>query len=356
MDAYGGMEMRRHESLLGSFDGESNKAFGRAETAGVVKCPLCSSRRQKRFCRGRGLQMHFASAHRDLDEATLARALSDAEASREERVPKGALPEACRAARDGDAEKLASLHRSGRWRPLDPAHRDKHGYRAHHWAAGSASGCLEACLLMASATEIDELTASERREGKRGGRTLLHWAARNGIEKHVELLCAMTPVDSRTADGTTPLMLALYAGHLTVADALLRHGASRRCENEWGCTCAHWAAMGEDPMRTLPWLLAVGSLEETSMGPSDMVTSQVHGHTAFHKLAQRGHASTALFLCTLLDGETKMLDRGLRPDAGGRRPSEIAACAGYDDAASVLRRLEGKVEEAAYVGSCRVTI
>ena len=52
MDAFAAMEARR---ATGS--AESNAVMGRGATAGWVRCPLCSARRQKRFARGRGLQM-----------------------------------------------------------------------------------------------------------------------------------------------------------------------------------------------------------------------------------------------------------------------------------------------------------
>ena len=45
------------------------REMGRGETAGWVRCPLCVARSrktlQKKFARGRGLQMHLESAHAD---------------------------------------------------------------------------------------------------------------------------------------------------------------------------------------------------------------------------------------------------------------------------------------------------
>jgi hypothetical protein len=50
-DAYKSLELRR------GYDATPLSELGRGSTAGWVKCGLCSARRQKRFARGRGLQM-----------------------------------------------------------------------------------------------------------------------------------------------------------------------------------------------------------------------------------------------------------------------------------------------------------
>lgn len=357
-DAYSGME---RQQCLGGI-GETTHISGRSKTAGLVKCPLCPGRRQKRFCSGRGLRMHFAAVHADAGATVLTEAMQTVEVESVGLPATSRMPEACEAARDGDEQKLAQLYSTGRWHPLDPAFCDKHGYRAHHWAAGTDGGCLNFCLTLASAREVDDATREERREGKRGGRTLLHWAARNGIAAHARLLLApphSTQVDARTADGTTPLMLALYSGRIEVAEVLIATGASMRCTNDWGCSCVHWASMGSCPIRTLPWLqekLRVSCGKNTDHDDSDyFVAKQVHGHTAFHKLAQRGQAAAALLLAhDLLKSSTRLLHTALAKDAGGRCPSRIAACAGFDHAATVLYDLEQRVDAATQHSLCHV--
>lgn len=358
LDAYSGME---RQLCLGGV-GKKTHISGRSKTAGLVKCPLCPARRQKRFCWGRGLRMHIAAIHADAAVTVLSEAMQSIEVDSMAAPVASEMSEACEAARDGDEQKLAQLYSTGRWHPLDPAFRDKHGYRAHHWAAGTDGGCLKFCLTLASAREVDDATRAERREGKRGGRTLLHWAARNGVVAHARLLLApphATHVDARTADGTTPLMLALYSGRIEVAEVLMATGASVRSTNDWGCSCVHWASMGSEPLRTLPWLQEkLRTSRDKSIDEDDatyFVAKQVHGHSAFHKLAQRGQADAALLLANdLLGYSTRLLQTALVKDAGGRRPSRIAACAGFDHAATVLYDLEQRVDAAARYSLCRV--
>ena len=173
---------------------------------------------------------------------------------------KTEVPPACAAARDGDEDTLRRLF-ANEWQPLDTASRDAHGYRAHHWAAGSAKGCLALCLELCDARTVDELTLHERREGKRGGRSLLHWACRNGVASHAALLVACTLVDARAADRTTPLMLALYGGHVDVCNILHKAGATVcLLVNDFDCGDAHWAAMGLDAVSTLAWLKRYATL------------------------------------------------------------------------------------------------
>ncbi|KAJ8603842.1 hypothetical protein CTAYLR_000285 [Chrysophaeum taylorii] len=346
MDAYSRMELCR---ALG--DETPMRDMGRAETAGTVKCPLCPARRQKRFARGRGFLGHMAHAHPNADVVS---AVREADAS-VMTVEKAVLPKACAAARDGDSATLERLYDEGSWDPLGSGCRDRHGYRPHHWAAGgvccledaSPNCCLDACLERASARAVDELTRREQRDGKRGSRALLHWAARNGVARHARKLLVDTPPDVRTADGTTPLMLALYGGHLDVAELLVGRGAAIQCDlrNDWGCTDVHWAAMGNAPVRSLRWLARVYA--GTEPFSHKLVSRQIHGHSAFHKLAQRGSADAVVFLARdALGASTTLLDAALAPDSSRRRPSQIARCAGFPDCADTLDKLQAGVAAA----------
>lgn len=334
LDTYSGMAL----------DSASPSLLGRAETAGTVKCPLCSVRRQKRFARGRGLRMHIAEVHADvcLAEATAAIQLANATVMT---VAKSELPLACRAARDGDVGLLRRLRDDSAWDPTG-APVDKHGYRPVHWAAGSRTGCLEFCLGFVSAQAVDATTRRERREGKRGGRSLLHWAARNGVYANAALLLAPphdAPLDARTFDGTTPLMLALYGGAVDVAALLLDSGASADAVNDWGCTDWHWAAMGEKPLAALQFLeqRCDGSFERA------LARTQIHGHSVAHKLATRGHVDAARWLKTtvLRCRRRDDLRSALDSDVTGRRPSQIASCAGFHACADVLRDLEAHMDD-----------
>ncbi|KAJ1445316.1 hypothetical protein M885DRAFT_550321 [Pelagophyceae sp. CCMP2097] len=286
--------------------------------------------------------MHMENAHAGLGAAELAAAYEAADATVEHHAaPPSALPAACVAARDGDGDTLRRLVAEERWAPLDLTSRDAHGYRAHHWAAGSLQGCLDVCLELCEAQSIDALTLLERREGKRGGRSLLHWAARNGIEQHARLLVPTTHPEARAADDTTPLMLALYGGHVKVCDVLRGAGASV-CElvNDFQCGDAHWAAMGLAPVFALQWLQRFAS---AAAWRTALAATQAHGHSCFHKLAQRGHSDAARWLADAFraaDFSAADAKKALGPDTSGRRPSQIAKCAGFDDCAGILEQTE----------------
>ena len=132
------------------------------------------------------------------------------------------------------------------------------------------------------------MTRCERIDRKRGGRTVLHWACRNGVHQNVALLRREDPASTElpTADGTTPLMLALYAASVEACDLLRDAGARiQKHRNAWGCRDAHWAAMGADAGVALAWLRRYVSKRAWREA---IIEPQAQGHTVFHKAAQRG--------------------------------------------------------------------
>ena len=71
----------------------------------------------------------------------------------------------------------------------------------------------------------------------------LHLAATSGQAKVVEALLARgVKLDGRDAEGNTPLLAALAAGRLDMADALLDKGADVTLANKGGATALHLAA------------------------------------------------------------------------------------------------------------------
>ena len=354
LDSYAGMAAQRSTTTqkdmgMAAQRTTTQKDMGRGATAGWVKCPLCPPRRQKRYARGRGLTAHLEAVHgsASLQEKTSAIARAETAPRTADRRGDGFTstnepPLACRLARDGDAVALIELLEATKG-PLDPRHRDAHGYRPHHWAAGSPKGCLAALLELMPARRVDATTRCERIDRKRGGRTVLHWACRNGVSQNVALLLREDPASTElpTADGTTPLMLALYAASIESCDLLREAGARIQIhKNAWGCRDAHWAAMGADAGVALAWLrrhVSKRAWRDAIMEP------QAQGHTVFHKAAQRGRRGAISRLLMEFEDDPDALMMALAVDDAGRTPSEIAAAAGHDDTAALLARAEAAV-------------
>ena len=197
------------------------------------------------------------------------------------------------------------------------------GYRPHHWAAGSQHGCLEALLKMMPARRVDAVTRCERIDRKRGGRTVLHWACRNGVHQNVALLLREDPASTQlpTADGTTPFMLALYAASVEsrATSSAARARAIQKHANAWGCRDAHWAAMGADAGVALAWLRRYVSKRAWREAISE---PQAQGHTVFHKAAQRGRREAISRLLMEFEDDADALRAALSEDDAGGRPQK----------------------------------
>ena len=84
-------------------------------------------------------------------------------------------------------------------------------------------------------------------------------------------------VDVRTsADGTTPLQLACYGGHLDLAKLLVAWGANPWHRNDYMCSCAHWACMGTAAgcASVVEWLIAT---EIAVLTPRNTMPRQTRG-------------------------------------------------------------------------------
>ncbi|VEU38866.1 unnamed protein product [Pseudo-nitzschia multistriata] len=223
--------------------------------------------------------------------------------------------------------------------------RDRHNSTADHWAAGGGHlSCLRYLYDLREGLGAAD-PSPDRARRRRDGKTCLHYAARNG---HVPCLSYLLgpaaagggpapgngggghrplhAVDERSGEGTTPLHLACYGGHPeAVAFLVEKHGADPLARNDWGCTCAHWAAMtlsdSEDSVRALCTYLS------DRCGVS-FCEKQGQGHTALHKAAHRGNKHVVEWMAGRL-GEADR-ERAGSPDDGGHRPSDIWAATGRD--------------------------
>ncbi|GAB4125001.1 MAG: ankyrin repeat domain-containing protein [Rubrivivax sp.] len=148
---------------------------------------------------------------------------------------------------------------------FDPNQRDDQGQVPLFVALRSESRQAVAALLADPRTEIDAVNAhgetpvmmaalrgdlaSTRQLLERGARvsregwTPLHYAASGPEPRLLELLLDRgAPIDARSPNGTTPLMMAARYGAIDGADLLLRRGADRALRNERGLTAADFAA------------------------------------------------------------------------------------------------------------------
>lgn len=118
------------------------------------------------------------------------------------------------------------------------------------WAApgirvDERNGAGETPLMMAALKREEDAAKALLEHGAaaaRSGWSPLHYAATGGDAGIVKMLLARgAPVDARSPNASTPLMMAAMYGSEDAVDALLAAGADRRARNELGLDAADFA-------------------------------------------------------------------------------------------------------------------
>lgn len=90
------------------------------------------------------------------------------------------------------------------------------------------------------------------------GWTPLHYAAANGSNEIVHLLLARAaPLDARSPNNTTPMMMAAWGGHIMTVKLLLDQGADATLKNDQGMSAIDFAVKAghTDIAEGLTWRL-----------------------------------------------------------------------------------------------------
>ena len=336
--------------------------------AGRVRCEGCGGD----FGAGRALRAHRSG---DNDAAVRCaellgrprwheRAEADATAVPQQPPLPRPLPPALEAARDGDLGALCALAAAG-WEPsaARPDARDRHGACALLWAAGS--GHLAVVRWLVETQHCDPAT---RR--RRDGRGALHFAARNGRLEVARWLVDVAGCDIDGESGTTngatdglaangargsdtPLMLAVWQGHLDLAVWLHARGADASRENAYGCTVAHKAVRMDGAASNTRGAAGRRALLEWLRDGARVGFDTINdnGHAPLHKAALHGRDDVCRWLLRESSGDssrgpcTDGIAAGgaavcCAPDADGQTPSELARCNGHLALARELRHHE----------------
>lgn len=257
------------------------------------------------------------------------------------------LPPLLIAAKDGQLEEMKDLVNQFRSNRGINAHNalqeylktvDRNGSNAYHWAAGGGHlECLDYLFSLSKCSDTVSDHENRKTHRRRDGKTCLHYAARNGQTHIIDYLVKQTAVDIdvTSGDGTTPLHLACFGGHLKTIRCLIEtHCANRSLVNEWGCGIGHWIAMTiqKDEKVVVSALEYLKQLEpHSSFNIFGKIQKQ--GHSSVHKAAQKLNKAVLMWLAEESKqnwSDTQRCQAGGH-DLGGHKPSEIWKKMGGDE-------------------------
>ena len=243
--------------------------------------------------------------------------------------------------------------------------KDRNGSTAEHWSAGNGHlKCLQ--YLMSLATDVvsekncnsngnSRDAFSDKKRRKRDGKTSLHYASRNGhtaVIKYLLNSAHFKPhIDVISGDGTTPLHMAFFGGHLEAIQCLVENKADIYKQNAWECGIGHWIALSiqSDHERLVQILNYMKGLVVDVDGIGSTSTStfkffgvvQKQGHSAVHKAAQKRNKAVIKWLVDEASSwPPEQRDIAGGKDACGNKPSDIWVQMGGDECYSKWLREE----------------
>lgn len=251
------------------------------------------------------------------------------------------------------------------------------GCRALHWAAGAGQVAVVTYLLeerpprQEEEEDDDGKTGSQANNGRwtplfavddpavgnSQGRTALHYACRNGHLDVVRLLVERfgANADARAKHGVTPLQLAVWQGHLAIAQYLVVQTApTKDCStpqewmvnphqtNDFSCGLVHWVGLA--PPTTPVVDLARWMDQSLAL---DWRAVQKQGHNALHKAAWGGHLS----LCRYYHEELGLWDD--QADGAGNYAVDLARMAQHKDGGALVHYLQRVASRETYE-ACRL--
>ncbi len=268
---------------------------------------------------------------------------------------RDSLPPFIAAAANGDLHTLQQLVENNGNDEINNNHirsllclEDRNGSTAEHWAGGGGHiKCIQYLWELGDrireedkdeANKADDSSTNTNRDKtvrcrRRDGKTALHYASRNGQNEMIDLILAQKnnapSVDVVSGDGTTPLMMACYGGHVSTVKHLIQtHHADPLAMNEWNCGTAHFAAMSLGKEGTDAVIELCKYLKHDCK--VDFTWRQKQGHTPLHKAAQRKNRHVIEWLANETKLSTQDMEAMGEPDDGRNTPSSIYLSVGGD--------------------------